>query len=352
MRVPSHCKDSYGSNIGMIRITHHLKITTYTRDLISNPSVVIPLKIGNRPSRVANSPPAEPLEERSQLSSATPRTDIRGVIAVPVSNHSHDGQSSMAGGALRMPNLPSSGTTYTPIAFTEAIAIPVGEDAIQYPEATAPPEAMVVGGMAPHEYTFTNNTQQEAQLEGNNYSSSIPPFCPDNVNPMQQSFVTSINCDTSAVAPTPSVEALLLELLYSVDDYEIIRTKLQDPSAGTDTTSSNNNTLWKSVLAAITPGEFGSILQHVNRDTDQPSVAVLLATKAIEQGRFTCDYGRAAVSNSAEWNCQAMVTLILPHCVDARNNCGKIREILSEWDKIITQEIFNYYTDEMRDSTA
>jgi len=253
----------------------------------------------------------------------------------------------MAGGGLRIPNLPSSESTDTPIAFTEAIAIPVGEDAIQYPDATAPPEAVVVGGMAPCEYTFTNNTEQEAQLEGNDCSSSNPPFCPDSVNTMQQSFATSINCDTSAVAPpTPSVEALLLEMLYSVDDYEIIRTKLQDSSAGTDTTSSNNHTLWKSVLAAITPGEFGSILQHVNRDTDQPSVAVLLATSAIEQGRFTCDYGRAAVSNSAEWNRQAMVTLILPHCVDARNNCGKIRDILSEWDKIITQEIFNYYTDE------
>ena len=395
LRVPSHCRDSYSSSSGMICVTHGLKITTYTRDLISNPSVTIPLQIGTCPNRVTNSsvaelvPPqaeaelilaeAELIEGRVQLSPDAPTSTAGEAMFVPAPTSF---QSSMAGEVPRTHNLPPSDITSIPVA--EAISIPVGADAIQYPEATAPPEAMVVGGMAPYEYTFTaSNAEDEAQLEHNNSSRSVDPlgiassrsvdppgialyectftnsnseddvqlecnndsrssddpFVPDNATSMRQSLGSSLIRENTSVAPTPGVDVLLQEMLYSVNDYEIIRTKLQYSAEG--------DSVWKSVFAAITPEEFGSIISHVNRDTDQPSVAVLLATEAIEQGDFTCDYGREAVLSSAEWNRQAMITLILPHCVDARENCGKIRDVLSEWDKIITQEVFNYYTNEM-----
>ena len=58
------------------------------------------------------------------------------------------------------------------------------------------------------------------------------------------------------------------------------------------------------------------------------------------RGRFTCAHGEEAVRNSAEWNRTAMVWTVLPHCVDIVNY-ERIRDVLSHWDRIVTQEDFD-----------
>ena len=48
--VPKSCKDTYGGSL--ISISHELKITLYTKNLVSNPTVTIPLKIGSPSTEV------------------------------------------------------------------------------------------------------------------------------------------------------------------------------------------------------------------------------------------------------------------------------------------------------------
>jgi hypothetical protein len=125
----------------------------------------------------------------------------------------------------------------------------------------------------------------------------------------------------------PSLEGLLKEMLAAVNDYEIIQTKIGYPR-------------WRSVFSKLTPDEFGSIIAHVNVDSDQPRVAVLIA-KSVHGGLyFSCDYVVAALKNTADWNRPTMVSFMLPYCIDILTRYQSIQEELNAWELIVTDADF------------
>jgi hypothetical protein len=174
--------------------------------------------------------------------------------------------------------------------MAEAVLIPT-EDAIQAPMASAPSEGMVLGGVAFY-------SEVESSME-------TPTLAPP--------------------SSAPAIHGLLEEMTFSINDFEIICGKLRDEN-------------WANLLSLITPDEFGSIIAHVNLEMDQPRVAVVLANTI--GYRFTCEYGRAAVNNVADWNRPTTALKILPYCVDIVTNHGIIREVLTDWEQTVTYREF------------
>jgi hypothetical protein len=187
--------------------------------------------------------------------------------------------------------MPALFDTDKDIPFASAVTIPTDNEAVYASMASAPLEALVLGGTA-------NFSQVE---------SSFAPSAP------------------LAPSTRPSLAALLQEMIFSINDFEIVSTKLQDAS-------------WASLLANLSPGDFGSVLAHVNMDIDQPRVAELLARRM--GSKFRCEHCKAAAQNAAEWNKTTTVQRLLPFCVDFTANNGIILEVISEWDRMVTRNAF------------
>ena len=129
------------------------------------------------------------------------------------------------------------------------------------------------------------------------------------------------------------MEILYEEMLVSIEDYDIIRCKLQDSG-------------WLTLFENLRPAEFGNIIAHVNIEFDQPRVAALLAL--VVHPNFTCQHCAAAVKSTAEWNRPSMVERLTPFCTDLAHNHHLIRAELSEWDQIIFAEIMFHNIDNYR----
>ena len=313
LRVPYSCHDSYTS--ALIRVTHEIKITTYTKARISNPTVSIPIQVGCPPDDnylPAGEAIAVPLYSTSQEQTAS---------TSPVAVADQDD-------SVRIPS-----DTISSIPMADAIVIPIDSDSIRAPVATAPAEAMVIGGLAPvyyegEDYNYDDQQQSPAATAAGIDASDTLPFADASLLSSQQqpAFAPSGSGTSQQRRQQPSLEVLLEEMMYSINDYDIILRKIQDST-------------WRELLQELSPEDLGGILAHVNRDTDQPRVADLLATQVL-RNRFTCDFGKAVILNTAEWNRPTMVKRILPLCVDVEINYGQIQDVLSEWEKAVTQEDF------------
>lgn len=183
-------------------------------------------------------------------------------------------------------------------------AMPVPADAVDAPITVVEPRLVFLGGGA-------------IQLEGDGAHehpnqcsiASAPPPAPANLS--------------------PSLDLLFAEMLVSVEDFEIIREKL-------------SNQRWKSLFSLISPSDFGSIIAHVNVDFDQPRVAALLAPHLNGgDNNLSCAYAAAAVRSTSAWNRASMAEKLVPSCLDLRENGQLIKNELSEWDRVITEQLFN-----------
>jgi hypothetical protein len=125
----------------------------------------------------------------------------------------------------------------------------------------------------------------------------------------------------------PSLEGLLEEMFASINDYEIIERKMTYPR-------------WRNIFSDLTPTEFGPIIAHVNIDSDQPRVALLIAKRIHGGHYFSCEYVIEALKNSAEWNRPSMVSFLLPYCIDILTGYQSIKDVLNEWELTITDADF------------
>jgi hypothetical protein len=136
-----------------------------------------------------------------------------------------------------------------------------------------------------------------------------------------------------AVAPFPStgeprsasVDNLLLDMNESIHDYGLIKEKLGNPD-------------WQPVFQTLSPSNFGTIIQKVDLDFDQAKVAELMA---FDIGDFRCDHVVAAIAKCSDWNRATVVEKLLPFCKDLPQNKDKILNVLSDWDKTVTQRAFD-----------
>lgn len=201
---------------------------------------------------------------------------------------------SFATASATVPDYTSQSTNYLP----EATAIPISGLAINIDAQTTFVEAsaVVLGGDA--------TLLEEEDPDTFDYSTIAPR------RPLPPAYA-------------PSLPNLIEEMLASVEDYCIILAKIRDPG-------------WQSLLAGITPDEFGAIIGHVNMDFNQPLIALRLAPILNGGSNFTCEYCAAAVRCTSEWNRATIVEKLVHLCVDLVVNKHLIQEELSEWDQIIT----------------
>ena len=308
IHVPMACRDSYHGSL--VRIEHFLKITLKTKSMVSNPKVRIPLKIGYPPTTISPSSqsPSHPAQRRQSPQERPP--PIAVVTSEPRPPPTRD------------PPVPSSeppiyhqqsvpvliDTTDLPVA--QAVLISTN-DAYQAPLASAPLEVIVLGG------TVTHSGEIDVQVD--NDGSEHQPFAHeyDDVDiPVAPAF---------AFAETPSVSSLLEEMTYSVYDYDIISSKLQDPG-------------WANLLGSISTEQYGSILAHVNMDIDQPRVAVMLAEHM--GPRFVCSFCISAANNASDSSRTVMVERLLPLCADVMENYSSVREVLNEWEQTVADAYY------------
>lgn len=279
LEVPYASRDTYNGQL--IETSHLIEITLFTKALVESPTIEIPIQIGF-PSRARGLPPQAPVpaEDRHEVFATATAT-----ATIP-STELHDW-------GISISSLPDA---ETPVAEALFFAEEEGETA-QSSMVVAPPEAMVLGGSAillvQDSETLLRDTES-----------------------------------TESTTASPSLARLLEEMMASVDDYDIITDKLQDPE-------------WSSLLAAITPDEFGTILAHVNVDFDQPEVASLLAHSLNNRGgNFTCDYCVAAIHNSAECSRLTTVQQLLPLCTNIQTCHAQITSELTEWENVILTQDF------------
>jgi hypothetical protein len=130
-----------------------------------------------------------------------------------------------------------------------------------------------------------------------------------------------------------SLEGLLQEMAFAVEDFDILSDKLQDPD-------------WSSVFSNLTPPGFGAILAHVSVENDQPRVAELLAgsfayLSGRGRNRFSCAHVVAALQSSVDFNRPTIVTTLLPYCSDIMTEFPVIQKELNEWEQVITAHEFD-----------
>jgi hypothetical protein len=135
MPVPWSSLDSYGG--ALIKVNHYLEITLFTKVLVSNPCVKIPIQIGFPPRE--QPPTHAPVPARAPL-------PVRPLAPLPPPMSSAP--------PLVRPRpfppavMPAPFDTGDFIPFASAVTIPTDDDAVHASMASAPLEALVLGGTA------------------------------------------------------------------------------------------------------------------------------------------------------------------------------------------------------------
>jgi hypothetical protein len=279
LTVPTNARDSYSGQL--IKIWHYLEIRMLTGPMANNPAITVPIRVGSPPllarPRVQDATPMH-------LSSSGEYTSTRPEAEYALPQMAYPEESAFA---------PQSQST---IPIVSAIAIPaVSGDTFESPRVYAPQEVIVLGGDA-------IIVDEQGDL------SDLIPIAPPRASP-------------------PSVENLILDMVFSVNDYDILSARLRDPA-------------WLPIFQAVSPQDLGMIIAHVNVDFDQPKVAALLAQHINGGSYFTCHYAAEAVKNTAEWNRSTMATRLIPMCVDISTHHALIRSELNEWERTVTARDF------------
>lgn len=331
-KIPESCRDSYNGTL--VSVSHRFKITLFTKVRISNPSIVIPLKIGyppvvqpRRQQQQQQQPPPVPVAQASPFPATEavplPPPYAPTATAVPASsvgggttNNNYNNGIPMVWSVQQVSVRQLSHTTPELHQMANVITIPEDDTRVA-PMATAPTEDMILGGAVEYYSNVAEVVDNEFALDEEEEGEIDIPAA------------TTLSPPTSTSAP--NIDSLLQEMVFSISDYDIISTKLRDPN-------------WSLVLSQITAEQYGSILAHVNMDTDQPRVALLLAKHL--GTKFNCDYGQSAAKNAAEWTRTTTVKEILPYCIDLQANHHKITAELSAWDQTVIRRdldrVLNY----------
>eukprot|EP00977_Amphora_coffeiformis_P016705 scaffold5237_cov179-Amphora_coffeaeformis.AAC.18 len=307
IKLPTQMRDTYRGRI--VKVIHHLVIDMKTEKTVTNPSVSIPLRIGEPAVRSSGPPlpvvlPAAPPVQRhynptGATAAAIPSAPSQALASVPPLE------------ATAIPSAPPEALVFAPplevslatmeepdIPIVEAIAIPA--DAAFSNVVDATDNVMYLGDDAVLVVSdHDNNDHFEA-----NFSGRAP---------------------LSALEHSPvSLDTLRREMMASINDYDIILRHLQDSA-------------WRQLLDNLSPDNFGSLLACVNVDFDQPRVAYLLASG---RPNLTCEHVAAAVRNTAEWNRTGMVKKLLPRCADVIRNDFLIRNELNDWERTVCEVDF------------
>lgn len=124
---------------------------------------------------------------------------------------------------------------------------------------------------------------------------------------------------------SPSVSRLLKDMENCITGVEILEKRVVEPS-------------WQPLFTALRPDEYYKILRGLASDFDQVKVAVMLARIV---SVFSCDHVVLALRAVTEWNRPSIIEQLIPFCRDFPNNHSKIRNELTDWERIVTERAFS-----------
>jgi hypothetical protein len=133
------------------------------------------------------------------------------------------------------------------------------------------------------------------------------------------SVAGSISFPPLGEAAIPSFPNLLDEMLVSVDDFDIVCAKLENPE-------------WRPIFFDLTPEEFGSMIAHVNLDHDQPKVAAVVAGQIYLESIFTVQHVIQALRNGADWTRSSLVQRLMPFCSNLVESYHDLTHELTPWE--------------------
>ena len=314
VKVPSsnEINDDYAGPL--VRCTHHLEIRIKTENHVDDPRVRVPLQLKQYASfkKSPNQLTSRVLSALPHVNDATstpnhatyladrPKNDpVRSQIDSLLEENWRSSLSdcSKAGASSVTNSHQGSGNVALKSMALDDIQLqPKGDD--DNTSTRVRPSTFRAGGRV-----------KEVSVDEDLSSSGIP-----------RDSMSTIASDVSSI---PSFQALLDEMLVSVDDFDIVCAKLE-------------NQEWIQIFYQLTPEEFGTMIAHVNLDHDQPKVATVVAGQiSLESSSFTVEHIKSALRNAADWIRTCLVQQLLPFCSDLAEAHDHLVKELTEWELVV-----------------
>ena len=287
IRLPEKVRESYAGQL--VQVSHFVRIRFHTVAQFSkNPMVEIPIYIlavakPHRPTTLHSSGAGEAYQVDPPSPLPEPATSSKNYN--DNNNNNAQPEAVLYEPEIVLEHCRSNDSCAVPLVEVQPLPIP--ENAVAASMAVSSADVVVLGGDAilPQE--------SRRRLE------DLIPLPPPNA---------------------VSLDVLLLQMRASINDYDLISEKLA-------------NEAWKSLFEELKPVEFGSIIEHVSVDFEQPRVAFLLASRL--QSGLTCEYIAACVRKTSGSLRAVMVQRLLPLCIDVDKNLELISAELNQWEQTV-----------------
>eukprot|EP00980_Cylindrotheca_fusiformis_P006981 scaffold1469_cov119-Cylindrotheca_fusiformis.AAC.25 len=391
--VPNTARDSYNGNL--LTISHYVKVTFFTKAMIENPSLKLPVVIGNareteRDRRPTNTPlttvlvdeeiPEEPEDacDESTITVGTAAGDIPVADAVfldedetnnlfgnvspypaqsmEASGRKQDSAHAASSRVAPMPSAPDEAILrdHRPTRFGSHVRDFDGRsiDREVVPMAPPTPDSPQSSDSSNGNYSpyrmYTSQVRRPMPAEYNYEDSDI------------STFQESEDERTPARWSNSRQPLSLLEPNIAQGDQKRL-TKKSHPSRDAESRHQLNRLIhelcgsihdyevvvayarhpeYRALFPTLSPIELGIIMSHVNMN-HQVKVARLVARQMAYAQAFTCDHCAEVVKRTSEYFRPNMVETLLPFCEDLTTNRRVIQQSLSEWEQLITDRLFD-----------
>lgn len=395
--VPTRARDSYNGNL--MTVSHYVKVTFFTKAMIDNPSLKLPIVIGNARER----------REHRIRSQRPPNTPIATVIVdeeIPEAPEDHCDESTITVGtaagdipvadaifldddqtASLLDNTPAHAQLRTGTVGHKRESNHAAPPRVA-PMPSAPDESMLRDqrpmrfGTHVRDFDGRSTGHRAANLRpsppdspqssdssnGNNYS-PYRMYTSQLRRPMpvdytyEDSDISTLqeSEDERSPARWTNSRQPLSELQPNTTRDQARFSKQAHPSRDAESRHRLNRLIhelrgsihdyevvvayarhadYRNLFPTLTPVELGIIMSYVNMN-HQVKVARLVARQMAYAQAFTCSHCAEVVKRTSEYFRSNMVEALLPFCEDLTTNRHLIQQSLSEWEQLLTDRLFD-----------
>mmetsp|Transcript_29609 Transcript_29609/g.71261 ORF Transcript_29609/g.71261 Transcript_29609/m.71261 type:complete len:683 (+) Transcript_29609:249-2297(+) len=400
--VPSEARDSYNGNL--MTISHYVKVTFVTKAMIDNPTLKLPIVVGNAPQKRTKG--------RRQRQPGTPVSTILVDEEIPEMPDDPCDESTITVGTGAS-GLPFADAIFLDEAQTASLldTVPIyppihaeeegdPDRLLDLKKASAPPrvaplptapdETMLKdhkptkfgshirdfdghstgrGPMTPPRTPNSPHSPQSSESSGeNNYYSPYRMYIAQQQRPKLYTFEDS---DASSFQgkdekPSPARFAPKRRPLADINPNKVPEpqtrlTKKTHPTRDAGSRHRLNRLIhelrgsihdyevivtyashpdYRQLFPTLTALEMGIIMSHVNMN-HQVKVARLMARQMSYDQAFTCAHCAEVIKRTSEFFRANMVEALLPFCEDLTTNRKLVQNSLSEWELMITDRLFD-----------